>query len=726
MSNTQALHKDSPHISHLRAPLYRFIWKPLIAFFALLWRVIWGLWGTIVIGAIVVGVIGSAAYTYLTKGHFDPIDLPHLPLIQAVAMYPLRTTFVLAPLAFLTLFSYLAHQSQQRAARDNQMGEYALKRVDQLDPTNYKLFRYVKQVYLPREADTIAQQLLHDLAARRLPTPAQRSLGICVFGRPTQGKTRLAWEAIQAELPTWTLVTWPHEREHPFDFMAQRGQHIVLWLDDLHEFANLNEATALNDLPRRFAEAQAHLIIVATCRDGDNKIQAQKHLRSLLERLTELSLTDISMEQAIHLAEGLTREGVQVQSDEFDGTPGSLLLGVQRMQGRYLDLLPSAQDILKTMKLLRSAGIYTYPESRVRFVARDLFGFDERDWRMVCETLDREHFVRLTLSVHDERSLEPVADVYLEQAVTTYPSPSADISDDWPQLQRVLVGLNDSSALVSLANACFILQRYEEALTALEQAIRLDPNNALAYLGKGATLDDLKRYEEALAAFEQAIRLDPTDALAYLGKGTTLHDLKRYEEALAAYDQAIRLDPNYASAYYHKGNALRKLKRYEEALVAFEQAIRLDPNYTYAYISKGNALHNLKRYEEALTAFEQAIRLDPNNAFVYYNKGSVLDDLKRYEEALAAFEQAIRIDPTDAFAYYNKGNALRNLKRYEEALAAFEQAIRLDPTDALAYSGKGTTLRDLKRYEEALAAYDQAIRLDPNNALAYRGKKELL
>ena len=61
------------------------------------------------------------------------------------------------------------------------------------------------------------------------------------------------------------------------------------------------------------------------------------------------------------------------------------------------------------------------------------------------------------------------------------------------------------------------------------------------WLVEGNTLFGLKRYEEALAAFEQAIRLDPNFALAYKGKGDTLRELKRYEEAEQAFEKARQL-----------------------------------------------------------------------------------------------------------------------------------------------------------------------------------------
>jgi tetratricopeptide (TPR) repeat protein len=80
------------------------------------------------------------------------------------------------------------------------------------------------------------------------------------------------------------------------------------------------------------------------------------------------------------------------------------------------------------------------------------------------------------------------------------------------------------------------------------------------WLKDGTDFENLKRYEEALVAFEQAIRLDPNFAAAYNRKGYALIELKHYEEALVAFEQAIRLDPNFAAAYNGKSYVLIELK----------------------------------------------------------------------------------------------------------------------------------------------------------------------
>jgi tetratricopeptide (TPR) repeat protein len=268
----------------------------------------------------------------------------------------------------------------------------------------------------------------------------------------------------------------------------------------------------------------------------------------------------------------------------------------------------------------------------------------------------------------------PIGQINAHQARVSTQS-GASPSNPPPPTQTRSAGAIQHPVMPKKAGSIYLnKKRYQEALLAYEQAIQLDPNDAVLYNGKGLALSNLNRYGEALIAYEQAIRLNPNNADAYFNKGDALSGLERYEEALAAYEQAIRLDPNNADAHNNKGYILSKLERYEEALTACEQAIRLDSDFVLAYHTQGDVLSGLERYEEALAAYEQAIRLDPDDALAYNGKGNVLDDLNRYEEALVAYEQAIIQDPDYALAYFNKGNVLEHLGRSKEAQQAYKRA----------------------------------------------------
>lgn len=114
--------------------------------------------------------------------------------------------------------------------------------------------------------------------------------------------------------------------------------------------------------------------------------------------------------------------------------------------------------------------------------------------------------------------------------------------------------------------------RHEDVITfinALEKT-------AQQWLDEGRALYCLQKYDEALAAYEQAIRLDhPNAAVVYCNKGDTLYELKRYQEALVAFEQTIRLDPSFAFAYYCKGNVLCYFRKFREAEQAYEKARQL-------------------------------------------------------------------------------------------------------------------------------------------------------
>ncbi|HEX3640943.1 MAG TPA: tetratricopeptide repeat protein, partial [Ktedonobacteraceae bacterium] len=172
------------------------------------------------------------------------------------------------------------------------------------------------------------------------------------------------------------------------------------------------------------------------------------------------------------------------------------------------------------------------------------------------------------------------------------------------------------------------------------------------------------RYEAALATYEQALRSDPNSAVAYTGKGNALRRLNRKTEALEAYEQALRLDANYAAAYAGKGDVLGRLNRSKEALENYEQALQLDANLAAAYMGKGDVLDHLNRRQEALVAYQQAISHDANLIQAYSAEGEILNALGRTQEArtilekaLQAFERAIQSSLHLVDAYLGKGNA---------------------------------------------------------------------
>lgn len=84
-------------------------------------------------------------------------------------------------------------------------------------------------------------------------------------------------------------------------------------------------------------------------------------------------------------------------------------------------------------------------------------------------------------------------------------------------------------------------------------------DDANSWYKQGNDMMMQEKNEDAITAYDKAIELDPTHTSAWNNKGIALFRMKRYEDAIACYDKTIELNPNHANAWYNKAKALRGL-----------------------------------------------------------------------------------------------------------------------------------------------------------------------
>ena len=109
--------------------------------------------------------------------------------------------------------------------------------------------------------------------------------------------------------------------------------------------------------------------------------------------------------------------------------------------------------------------------------------------------------------------------------------------------------------------------------------------------------------------FNEAIRLNPNDAEAYNGRGAVRYDQGDKQAALADYNEAIRLDPSYANAYYNRGLLRDELGDKQGALADYNEAIRLDPNHANAYYNRARIRNEQRDKQGAINDFQKASEL---------------------------------------------------------------------------------------------------------------------
>ncbi|TRT73130.1 MAG: serine protease [Microcystis sp. M_OC_Ca_00000000_S217Cul] len=264
------------------------------------------------------------------------------------------------------------------------------------------------------------------------------------------------------------------------------------------------------------------------------------------------------------------------------------------------------------------------------------------------------------------------------------------------------------------------LENYEQALTVINQAISLFPNNPKSYIIKWVVLYELKRYDEGLDTITQAIDLAPR-AFWYAIRGSNYYLQKKYELALADFNKAMKLNPNYAMAYSGRGELYYYQQKYELALADFNKAIELDSKLAGAYSNRGGIYYNQQKYELALADFNKAIELDSKLAEAYNNRGGIYYNQQKYELALADFNKAIELDSKLAIAYINRGGIYSLQQKDELALADFNQALEINPNLVEAYYNRGNLYYLQQKYELALSDYNKAIKINKNAWFAMMG-----
>nr|WP_176721632.1 tetratricopeptide repeat protein [Microcystis aeruginosa] len=185
----------------------------------------------------------------------------------------------------------------------------------------------------------------------------------------------------------------------------------------------------------------------------------------------------------------------------------------------------------------------------------------------------------------------------------------------------------------------------------------LDPQtvqSSSSLLNIGNELGDLGRYEEALSAYEEAIRLKPDYEAAWYSKGACLGNLGRYEEAIAAYDEAIKLKADYIEAIFNKAILLKKLGHQD----IVNQQFHLIVETCQQYKNKDNqtidfwnvyaaSLTCLGQYEEVEQILQKALAINPNHPNTNYNLAcyyAIQDNIPLAVEYLA---KAIQLRPSD-------------------------------------------------------------------------------
>ncbi|MBS0452541.1 MAG: winged helix-turn-helix domain-containing protein [Proteobacteria bacterium] len=191
-----------------------------------------------------------------------------------------------------------------------------------------------------------------------------------------------------------------------------------------------------------------------------------------------------------------------------------------------------------------------------------------------------------------------------------------------------------------------------------ESALAIDPNSAAALTGLGLShLVDVnmrwstqREHQTQLAseALERAIALRPDFAVAHYGRSQVLYIRGRIDEAALACEQALKLWPNQPMCLRRLGFLRLEQGRPDEVEPLVAMAIRLDPlnavQVSYGHFYIGMARFHQHQDDQAYKEMQKAVAAIPKNGFGWQWMAAIDALHGRDEQAkanLAQYEQLI-------------------------------------------------------------------------------------
>ena len=180
----------------------------------------------------------------------------------------------------------------------------------------------------------------------------------------------------------------------------------------------------------------------------------------------------------------------------------------------------------------------------------------------------------------------------------------------------------------------------------------------------------------AIASYQEAIRLDPQFALAWAG-------LTRA-----------------ASVKFHFSETTPAVRAMAEQ--ALSEAERIDPQLADTQLARAYFVYYIKDDLKGTYAIlEQVRKIWPSNYEIHFLLGLITTRLGNWKEGLECLEKAIALSPREPFIRQSAIQTHYAVRDFATALRASDEALQIWPDNAELLAGKAQTLQALGRLDEA-------------------------
>ncbi|MCH6255867.1 tetratricopeptide repeat protein [Puniceicoccaceae bacterium K14] len=295
----------------------------------------------------------------------------------------------------------------------------------------------------------------------------------------------------------------------------------------------------------------------------------------------------------------------------------------------------------------------------------------------------------------------------------------------------------------------------QDAISRIEQAIELQPNNADFYSDLALCLRSQGKRLEALAALEKAIELDEHHLAAHYNLGEEYANVGRFDDGLKSTLEVIKQRPKFVNAWINAGICLKEKGALKEAKQYFEEAVELSPESPVSYFALGEIELELGNEGAAIPLFQSAMQygydkkacleslveackakgeweaariallalkeMGVTESSLFQNLALIEEHLGNVDEAVKAYKEALSLNPQDCVVMCSYSDLCRRTGKLDEAVDLAEKSYELNSSDEKLLNNLGNCYRAQGAWGKAIKAYEKGIVLKGSEESVLQG-----
>lgn len=271
---------------------------------------------------------------------------------------------------------------------------------------------------------------------------------------------------------------------------------------------------------------------------------------------------------------------------------------------------------------------------------------------------------------------------------------------------------------------------YKSAITSLQKALAIEPQNPVALLAIGDAYYGASNQNDAYKAYRDAFTADPKLLRAKMQLGVLLKGAKSYEEAIKAFNEVIALNPNYGPVYRELAETYYKWGRnktstakvnMQNAITNYEKYLSLTDYSLDSKMRHADFLILVKDYKTLETVANKMIAEDKVNPRIYRYLGYAAYENGNVDVAIKSIEDFMKVPSNKVIGRDYLYLGLSKIKKgtnaegvvdqaaFDAGVADIKKAIELEPLVVEELADLGKALFGKKQFAQAATIFELAV-----------------